>query len=74
MLYFVETFYVRYIQSVPSNKRKPPPENFLHPQQDRTFALFLQRTKSIANSAELVSELKDEDIQRSPFRSNFFWD
>ncbi len=74
MLLFIEEFYVKYIQSVPSNKRKPPIENFFHPTQNKAYAKFLQDTKILAASAELVVELKHEEIQRSPLYYNYFWE
>ncbi len=74
MLLFIEEFYVKYIQSVPSNKRKPPIENFFHPSQNKAYARFLQDSKTLAASAELVIELKHDEIQRSPLNSNYFWD
>jgi hypothetical protein len=72
MLDLVKEFYTRYISSVPSNKRKPPPPNFFDPRKNRAYAVFLQRTVALAEGAELVTELRGDDIQRSSHPAEFF--
>ncbi len=72
MLFWVKEFYKRFIVDVPSNKLKAPPENFFHVQRQLRYATFLEMTKQLAQSAQLVAELTHEDIQRSPYNMQFF--
>lgn len=72
MLNFIREFYMRYISSVPSNKRKPPPPNFFNPRTSQPFALLLRRTVELAESAELLTEIRGEEVQRSAANAVFF--
>ncbi len=72
MMELVRKFYTQYISRVPSNKRKPPPPNFFNPRSDPYYADFLQRTIALAESATLIAELGNPEIQRSPHNDAFF--
>lgn len=72
MLQWVKEFNQQFILQVPSNKQKAPPENFFSPQALPKYATFLEKTINMAKSAICVAELSHEDIQRSPFNTQFF--
>ncbi len=72
MLLWAKEFNQQYILSVPSNKQKAPPENFFSPQTLPKYAAVLDKTINMAKSAICIAELSYEDIQRSPFNTQFF--
>jgi hypothetical protein len=72
MLNFVSDFFVKYVKSVPSNKMKAPPINHLNPNNNQAYNVFLQETIDIAQSAELVTVLHSEQIQRSSSNDQYF--
>ena len=51
---------------------KPPPPNFFDPRSNKDYAAFLKRTVAIAESAVLIQELREDEVQRSPLNTNFF--
>eukprot|EP01031_Cornospumella_fuschlensis_P031106 gene31106-37593_t len=86
MLGHVRQFYVNYVTrkgaaasskkpvrpSSSSNKMKPPAPNFVQPRG--SYLAFLQRTKQLAQQAELLADLDASSIQRSDVSSSFFKD
>ncbi len=72
MLSVSSKFYSTYISGVPSNRMKPPPPNFFDPRTNKDYASFLKRTVAIAESAVLIQELREDEVQRSPWNTNFF--
>lgn len=72
MLSISSKFYNTYISGVPSNRMKPPPPNFFDPRTNKDYAAFLKRTVAIAESAVLIQELREDEVQRSPLNTNFF--
>ena len=86
MLGHVRQFYVNYVTrkgaaasskkpvrpSSSSNKMKPPAPNFVQPRG--SYLDFLQRTKQLAQQAELLADLDASSIQRSDVSSSFFKD
>jgi hypothetical protein len=72
MLELVRQFYMQYITSVPRNRRKPPPPNFFNPRENAVYAAFLRRMIELAEGAELVKELRGEEVQRSAHNDKFF--
>ncbi|RYY72032.1 hypothetical protein EON63_21290 [archaeon] len=81
MLGYVRQFYLTYVKgsgdktsrsSSGSNKLKPPPSNFVQPRG--AYLLFLQRSKQLAQQAELLADLAAESIQRGDAHASFFKD
>ena len=73
MMKILRRFYSTYLSNKPSNKLKPPPPNFLHPNIDSNYHRFLQDTIRLANEGTtLIARLNKTDIQRSPMNTNFF--
>ncbi len=72
MLSIASKFHTTYISGVPSNRMKPPPPNFFDPRTNKDYAAFLKRTVAVAESAVLIEELREDEVQRSPLHTNFF--
>ena len=72
MLELLKLFYTRFVSGVPSNKRKPPPPNFFDSRASPQYASFLRRTAELAADAQLLTELPEEVVQRSPYNTHFF--
>lgn len=72
MMGFTRKFYCDHIGKLPTNRQKPPLPNFYNPRVNKKYAEFLQRTTEVAASASIIVELGEDEVQRSPYNTEFF--
>jgi len=72
MLSLLRTFHSTYLNCRAKNNLHPPPINFFDPAKDLEYREFLIHTTQLASSAIFVDEIRDCDIQRSPYSTGFF--